>query len=735
MAQEEFVGLAGAVATRADDTDLYSDSSSGPAPFNFKLNVGARLADVTESAAPLPDLDSPLIRKLTWEHVDADESDLPVAAPLSSLLSPARDIAPLQLSPALHRDIVFEPSAAPLEFELPPLLLPSAFTDVPPSHDEVDDVSIEADDVAADELIEPEPEPEIEAEPEPAPEIEAEPEPEPEDVDDTWNEEAADDDDDDEIIATPDSAVVRSAPPRHSYNRLDSIPDLDEEDDDGLIELPPIAQSGPVVASAPAVEYAPILNESSYVVPVLPAVQRSVAVADNKPKRSAPKRQKRHLVRSFMTMVVVFGLLGAGAFTAKKYLLGQPSWAVEMKPLADDVAAERGLQFKSAVEVSQLPITDYATQLAKSAGVSGKDAATWRALGLLNGELDPVAIGRQALNDAPAFYDPATKTILVVADLKPQPHLYRFAMRRALTAALLDQQFDWGAKVASASPSAALAIRATIDGDALAVANSLAANDAPDQLAPELFAFVQGHGSVVASSQFAATIAGRAGVALRPTIASMAGDHAAVSALEQASPTTDAVLDVARTPTAMTPSGAAGMTFWYYVLAGRIDDGQAWQAMTHWSSATVETSAGSTNQCVDVKLSAADADGAAVLLSAFEAWAAAAPAESSTTVVPIDGNQVAIRACDPGVTVAAHNESKIPVVFGGAAVERALVQAAVSASNGATVDTACLVAAARQRGTVLTSPADDAPVLAVSWAPAYVAANLDLAAGCTTPAG
>jgi hypothetical protein len=26
-------------------------------------------------------------------------------------------------------------------------------------------------------------------------------------------------------------------------------------------------------------------------------------------------------------------------------------------------------------------------------------------------------------------------------------------------------------------------------------------------------------------------------------------------------------------------------------------------------------------------------------------------------------------------------------------------------------------------------------VLAVSWAPAYVAANLDLASGCTTPAG
>jgi hypothetical protein len=221
---------------------------------------------------------------------------------------------------------------------------------------------------------------------------------------------------------------------------------------------------------------------------------------------------------------------------------------------------------------------------------------------------------------------------------------------------------------------------------------------------------------------------------MRPTIASMAGDHAAVSALESASPSSDAILDAART-TSSAPAGSMGMTFWYYVLAGRIDDTQAWQAMTLWTGDSLSTVAGSENHCVDAKVSTADGAGMSTMLAAFEAWAAAAPAESTTTVVPLEGNQVAIRACDPGSTVAAHSESKIPVVFGGAAVERALIEAAISAAGGAKVDAACLVTAARQRGTALSSPADDAPVLAVSWASAYVAANVDLTSGCITPAG
>jgi hypothetical protein len=181
---------------------------------------------------------------------------------------------------------------------------------------------------------------------------------------------------------------------------------------------------------------------------------------------------------------------------------------------------------------------------------------------------------------------------------------------------------------------------------------------------------------------------------------------------------------------AATPSDSQGMMFWYYVLAGRIDDTQAWNAVTHWTNDSLSQSASGSVQCVDAKVAAGDADGAALLLAAFQSWAATAPAESATTVEATDANQVAVHACDPGAAITAALPTKVPVVFGGAGVERVLVQAAISAAAGTKVDGSCVIAAARQRGTLLTSPADDAPVLAVNWQPAYVAASLDVAAGC-----
>ena len=380
-----------------------------------------------------------------------------------------------------------------------------------------------------------------------------------------------------------------------------------------------------------------------------------------------------------------------------------------------------------------MPITPH-DSLPSAVGTHPETGATWRALGLLNGDLDLQAIGRQALNDSPAFYDPESETIYVSDDLAAQPHLYRFALHRAMTVALLDQNFDWSGRLAAGSPATAFAIRATIDGDALNVANTLAAADDVDVLAAELLAFVQGHGAVVSPSQYGATLAGRAGVAMRPVVATIAADSDALATLEKATPTSDDVFDAGRTPAVVaSPPGTQGMMFWYYVLASRIDDTQAWSAATHWLGDSLAPSTGATSQCVDGKIAAADADGAAALLGAFSAWAAAAPVESTTTVVPIDGNQIAIRACDPTTAVAAQLPARVPVVFGGAGDELSLVQAAASAAAAAgtsKVDAACLVDAARQRPNVFTSPADDPPVVAIDWNPPYVAANIDLATAC-----
>jgi hypothetical protein len=530
---------------------------------------------------------------------------------------------------------------------------------------------------------------------------------------------------------TPKPAVVEV-----EINRLSSIPDL--IDDDSPIELPQITPSGSVIA-APVV-YSPVLAESFYVQAPQrpPTAVVPLTVADGKPKRhkTQHRKKKRHVFRTFMTLVVLLGLLAGGALAAKKYLLHAVNWSAELKPLADGDATERGLEFKLSVKVTEEPVGDYARRLASSTIDTTTDhAPVWRALGLLNGELDLDAIGLQALNDSPSFYDPATKTIYVSNDLKAFEHLYRFALRRSLTTALLDQQFDWSGRLSKTSPAAALALRATIDGDALAVANALAVSDSPDQLAPEYLSFVQGHGDAVSASPYAAIITGRPGAVMRPTMASLANDPVSLAALEQATPNSDAVLDVARVaPTTVSTPTTQGMMFWYYVLASRIDDGQAWSAAVRWTSDSLTTSAGTPGPCFNATFGAVDADGAAAALVAFQTWASVAPVESTTTVTPMDGNQISIQACDPGAVLTAALPAKVPVVFGGAAVERALVQSAVSATPNTRVDATCLVNAARARGAVFTSPIDDAPVVAVDWQPAYVAANLDLAASCV-PAG
>jgi hypothetical protein len=771
VAQDDADVVGVAVATRDEEQRDHAGLEPLLTPLNFRLNLGARLADV---AGPLPDLDNPAIRKLTWEHVVPERAgraatELPAAALLVTGPLAVRLATPL-LSPPVVPVPVAEVAPAPVaavapapasDFPVPQV--PSAtsvraVTHVPPAAA----VPVASAPVASVSAIAPEPTPAIDEVVEPVVAVEGEVEPvvvevvEPAaEVVEAESEAVAEvappvvEAESVEPPAVAPVAVVRQVVPAPEVNKLSAVPDLIE--DDSPIELPRITPSGPVVIHSQSI-YAPVLSDVNYApqlspVTTGPAVARAAGADDNAgqkvrgTKRSTPAKPiarppKRHFIRSFLTMVVLFGLLAGGAFTAKKYLLNQPKWSAELKPLADDVATARGVEFTSAVEVAELPVAQYATQLA--AATLGphavEQAPAWRALGLLGGELDLDTVGRQAMNDSPAFYDPTAKTIYVVADLSAQPHLYRFAMHRAMMAALLDQKFDWSSRAAAASPAAAFALRSTIDGDALAVANTLAGRDGPEQLAPELFAFAQAHATAAAAAPYAVTLAGRIGAAMQPAMAALGSDVTALATAEQTSPTSDALLDLGRPSSAAVAPGAQGMMFWYYVLASRVDDTLAWSAITHWSGDSMAVSTGSTNQCVDAKVDAADADGAARLLDAFSLWAAAAPAESTATVVPIDGNQVAIRACDPGAAIAAQQPARVPVVFGATAVERALVQSADTAAGGK-VDAACLVTAARQRGAVIASPGDDAPVISIGWAPAYVAANIDLAAGCVAPAG
>ena len=733
VTDEEQASQPGAVATRSDEEPEASAAEQVFTPQDFRLNLGARLVPDEE---PLPNLDNPAIRKLTWEHVvpDRPASSTPSAATTVPLPPPSRVPAP-------------SPPAAVTALLPPGLVGPPQPVDAPRDlefevvEDSVDEELAVEDQlgVAGDEFVVDE---HTDADELEVGEVVLDDRAEHVEIDDLADAVA-------EMAGTsvasphPVAEAPKQAVPEVEINRLSSVPDL--IDDDSPIELPPITPSGPIVA-APQSAYSPVLAETLYI----PSPQRAattavaVTVADRKPKRGKPKRhkplrkKKGHLLRTFMTLVVLFGILAGGAFAAKKYLLHPVTWSADLKSLADGVEAQRGLKFRASVPVTAVPVADYAKRLASSTIDSATDhAPVWRALGLLNGEFDLEAIGRQAMNDSPTFYDPATKTIFVSDDLEAFEHLYRFALRRSLATALLDQQFDWSSRLSPTSPAAALGLRSTIDGDALAVANALAVRDAPDQLVPEFLSFVQGHGNTVSPSQYAATITGRPGVVMRPTVVSLANDPVSLATLEKATPSNDAALDVGRlAPAMVSPPTTQGMMFWYYVLASRIDDGQAWSAANHWTGDSLTiTSAAVPSPCVDATFSAADPIGIAPVLGAFQTWAAAAPVESTTTVTQVDATKIAIRACDPGAVLTAALTARVPVVFGGAGVERALVQSAVSAARNTKVDIVCVVTAARARGAILSSPADDAPVLAVDWEPPYVAANIDVAGGCVAAGG
>ncbi|HEY7625810.1 MAG TPA: hypothetical protein VH761_02040 [Ilumatobacteraceae bacterium] len=645
-------------------------------PQDFRLNLQARLAEPLDG---LTDLDSPAIRKLKWEQVVPERLEGAETPPSTPVVEHPVTTVPPPPPP------VVGPEPQLTDFVTPMVVVAKGAEQQigPPA------------------VVTPRPEPVQVAAPEPPPTPPARPEP---------------------------------APVVEEVNTLHSVPDM--EVDDSPIEIPTITPSGPVAPQARSV-YTPVLPETLLAVSPRPAAPNVAAIVaeSNAAWHRTTRKRKRHIVRTFFSLIVLAGLLGGGAYAAKQYLLREPQWPTDIKPLASGVETQRGLEFKDTVEITLVPAAEYGTRLAAAAiHLAPEQAAAWRAVGLLNGELDLDAIGRQAVTDAPAFYDWSTKTILVSDDLAAYEHLYRFAMRRALTSALLDQHFEWGARLATASPAGGLALRATIDADALNVANTLAAGDAPDQLQPELFTFVQAHGNAVSPSPYAAAIAGRVGSALRPIIATTT-DPAVLAALEQGTPASDAAFDGVRLQTAVPAApDSHGLVFWYYVLASRIDDGQAWSAAVRWAGDTWTPVVGATGTCIDATVAAGDAEGAAVLLNAFQSWAAAAPAETTTTVSATADNQVAVHACDPGATLTAQAAPKIPLSFGGAGAEGALVQASVSAATSAQVDAACLIAAARQRGVAFTAPADDAPVLAVDWKPPYVDANLDLATGCVAAA-
>ena len=555
------------------------------------------------------------------------------------------------------------------------------------------------------------------------------------------------------ITVAADAPVVLAAIPIAEPQMSAALPQIvlhDAQPGDSVeTHVPTTAVASPQIEGVPVASVAspaaamPSLSQAPSFVPQRPVAQRPTApliVAPPTPMLN--RRRKRGFVRKLFSMIVVLGMLGGGAYAAKRYVLDIGKWDEGVKAIAEDVAALRGLDFKKPVVVVGVPPEEYAAMLVEESielafAEQPSRAAELRAMGLLQGELSALDIGQTAMIDRGAFYSSKDKKVYLAEIPGLSPAGRRFAISRALTEALLDQHFDWTTEVQSLNASADFGVRAIVDADALSVASSLLTNGEATQIVTDQLNLYQQYGASTNSSYLAA-ISGRPGTVMAPTFHGIRNDPTAADTLATSRITSDAaVLDLVRGMSSQTidPGIGAGetmgMTYWYYVLAGRLDDQQSWLAATSWAgdSTTVSVNPGGT--CVNSTLSAFNDGGAAALKTALDSWVAAGPIEARATVQLIDGNRVAVMSCDPGPASITMAEG-VPLAFGGAPLERALSSTVVPDPTQAVGAPVCLALQARFRNLPFTLPDDQSPLLGLAggWRSPYVAGNADLAITC-----
>lgn len=395
------------------------------------------------------------------------------------------------------------------------------------------------------------------------------------------------------------------------------------------------------------------------------------------------RKKKRHPFRLLFKLVIVLGIIGAGLFFGKKYVLDM-RWASDVKPYAEAIQERRGLDWERAVKVETLPMADYAQRLAAAQldlDVPGLAAQSveWRAMGLVGAasQTDLTAIGAAAVAERPAFYDPSSKKVYIVEDAVGQ--LREFALNRALVSALLDQHFDWSSATDAADPGVRLAIETLVDGDAISTAAALVdPGIATNQvyLDQQAALAVRAEGFVHDVPRYVVDVVGGSDAAA-PRFSALT-TPAERDALLAAWPATDVgvfdgVRPVDTQPITISTGASRGMMYWYYVLAGYLPEVDAWNAALAWAGDEVTV----TNNCVSALVSTVDEPGRQRLLDALGRWQAAV-GRSGVTVAAQGTERIRVDACDPisvdGVDVATAPVPSADVVpFGRASAELSAV--------------------------------------------------------------
>jgi hypothetical protein len=413
------------------------------------------------------------------------------------------------------------------------------------------------------------------------------------------------------------------------------------------------------------------------------------------------RRKKRRPFVVLFKLLVLLGIVGAGLYVGKVYVLDK-RWDAELKPFAEAVSTERGLEWKHPVKMETLPADDYATKLATSwLGITDVQlvttAAEWRAMGLAEGRIESGAIGSGAMSSRPVFYDPVDAKIYELEDL-PEA-LRELSVDRALTMALLDQHYGWSTDLADLEPAERTAVRALFDGDSLSTAMAIVDPDDADsaELVEQMSEIVAGRAaSAVGAPRYAVDLVGAAGGI--PKLFDDADGLAVRDELLRSEPRTDAaIIDAARgfdyRPDDLRGdlTETRGLLYWYYVLAGRLAPAESWDAALAWDGDKVVVSETANGVCVTATIAIVDEAGRLRLLDALQRWAAAGPLAAGATVTEIGTEQLSVFSCDPGVGSDTVLNDQIQT-FGESVVELTVIGGLGARTD---VERACVVNAVR----------------------------------------
>jgi hypothetical protein len=350
------------------------------------------------------------------------------------------------------------------------------------------------------------------------------------------------------------------------------------------------------------------------------------------------------------------------------------AWAPGVGTVAAFVSTSRGLPFKNPVAVHAVSASAYAAELARHGVASPSPQqqevtttlAQLRALGLLNGDVDPAkvvaALGASA---PPAFYS-ARDGSIYVNDAAP-PVSARVALAGALTDVLQAQWFGYPGTdpaMLGANPRGSVA-----EGDARSIQHDYVAQlstaDAAAYHREQAGADGSGSGAATLPGVVAALHAAPVQFGTRfVRVARLMGKMAGVNRALQVPPASDQqvfdpfryvdatqplVVDAPPVPPGAKPlaTGELGTTLWYLMLANRMRPIDALDAVDGWAGDQY-TSYRLPNGtvCTDINFRGANDSATASMLVALGKWQASLP--DGQTAVAEKGLQLAVHACDPG---------------------------------------------------------------------------------------